>query len=83
MPRESETLPSDEARYLPSLTQRQADFFQHASHDPDYAAMRQVPSNVARGRHNADIAAGLWGKAKDSACVKCEQAKAEKEKADG
>lgn len=45
--------------------------------------MRQVPSNVARGRHNADIAAGLWGKAKDSACVKCEQAKAEKEKADG
>jgi len=62
---------TQERAYDPCVSQKQADMMQHASHDVEYAATRNVPQDVAQGKHAATIAAGKHGKYDGGPCPKC------------
>jgi hypothetical protein len=66
-------MPFDPVTTGPSVSQRQADMFQHASHDADYAALRKVPQDVAKAYHDADCREKLHGKSPGCPCPKCDE----------
>lgn len=57
--------------YKPCVSQKQADMFHHAVHDKAYRETLNLSADLARGKHRADMAAGLWGKHDFGLCPKC------------
>lgn len=55
---------------MPSVSQKQADMWDHAAHSPEYAAERKLSQAVAQGFNGEDIRSGEWGKGEDTVCGK-------------
>ena len=67
---------------MPSKSQKQADMFQHASHDESYSRQRGLSDGLAEAIHAEDVGAGLFGKVEDGPCPKCDELKEEIDGAD-
>lgn len=63
---------TEEKTYEACVSQKQADMFHHAAHDAEYAASRNLTTELAQGKLMATAMAGRFGKDLDGQpCPKC------------